>query len=139
LNWKIESFHGQLFIAFFLSNCFNNKNVGDVSSLKALKSSQLRGMSHSYYQADRYQHRAFSGLIKAEGKKNRGEEHRERKREREGEQRRKTQGGRGSEQDRRENRENAKPTKELSHHRLPLFQNKENSRGSQHNHRLHLL
>jgi hypothetical protein len=72
LNWKIESFHGQLFIAFFLSNCFNNKNVGDVSSLKALKSSQLRGMSHSYYQADRYQHRAFSGLIKAEGKKTEG-------------------------------------------------------------------
>jgi hypothetical protein len=36
LNWKTEPFPGQLFIAFFLSNCFGSKGSADVSTAKAL-------------------------------------------------------------------------------------------------------
>jgi hypothetical protein len=46
LNWKTEPFPGQLFTAFF--HCFGSKGNVFVSSLKALKGSQLQGMSHGY-------------------------------------------------------------------------------------------
>ena len=36
MNWKTEPFPGQLFIAFFLSNCFGSKGSADVSTAKAL-------------------------------------------------------------------------------------------------------
>jgi len=51
-----------------LSNCFSNKNVGDVSSLKA-EIVSITGHVSRLLSTGRYQHKAFYGLIKAEEKR----------------------------------------------------------------------